>query len=98
MNVMPVHSFAAEARKQGRVDIHHPPLPLFRNVEQTEPAGQADQIDAGVIDEVKHAPAEGCDVAILPAIDDLGWEIGALRTFDPRHTCSGGNDELDAGI
>src|SRR5215210_4292422 len=51
MNLGPEHPLATEAREQRRVDVHRPAQVALRHVEQAQPTGKANQVDAGVVAE-----------------------------------------------
>ena len=80
---------AAEAGEQGGVDVHHPVGPGRGDRQQAEPAGQADQVDAGVavdgFDGVEHGPAERGGGVVGPAVDHgRGTPAAAARAVPAR--------------
>src|SRR5690348_13819926 len=58
MDTAAVHAFSAEAGEQRGVDVHHAAMPLGGDVEQTEPAGQADEVHGRGVDELENSAAE----------------------------------------
>ena len=82
VDLLAVHAFAAEAGEEGGVDVHDAAGVSLGQIEQTEPASEADEIDLGGVDGGENFAAEGGDIRKFATVDHGDGQAGGLGTLD----------------
>lgn len=98
VDVVAEHPFAAEGGEEGGVDVHGAAEVAIGEVEEAEPAGEADEIDVGLVTEGENRAAEIFDGGIVAALDGVGGEIGGGGALEALQVWLGADDEGDVDV
>jgi len=95
VHVVAVHALAAEAREQRGVDVEDAVVVAVGDLQQRQPAGEADQVDLRLIAEGEDALAEGVEAGELATVDDLGGHAGGHGAIGAAEAGARRDDQRD---
>lgn len=91
VDVVAVHSMAAEGRYERRVDVEYTEEEVFGDMQKAEEASECDDIAAGATEEFEDGRTEWFDAAEIPWSNNVHWQASRLRAFNPTTTRLAGN-------